>query len=105
MGASRGATAWSRRRPAITSSARGWNLRDSDGTLIINRGRLDGGALLTAELALGRHRKALLIVQLGRRIRVRVLNVAGPRESKRPGIRRAAKALLMGLLGERGKRP
>jgi len=89
-----------------------WNVRDSDGTLIVNRGRLDGGTLLTAELALGRYRKPLLIVQLGRRIRgerfrawrarnrVRVLNVAGPRESKRPGIYRAAKALLERLLGE-----
>ena len=90
-----------------------WNVRDSDGTLIVNRGRLDGGTLLTAELALGRYRKPLLIVQLGRRIRaerfrawrarhrVGVLNVAGPRESKRPGIYRAAKALLVRLLGER----
>jgi hypothetical protein len=32
---------------------------------------------------------------------VRVLNGAGPRESKRPGIYRAAKALLVRLLGER----
>ena len=91
-----------------------WNVRDSDATLIVNCGRLrlDGGTLLTAELALGRYRKPLLVVQLGRRIRgerfrawraqnrVRVLNVAGPRESKRPGIYRAAKALLMRLLGE-----
>jgi hypothetical protein len=30
-----------------------WKVRDSDGTLIVNRGRLDGGTLLTAELALG----------------------------------------------------
>ncbi|HZC78582.1 MAG TPA: putative molybdenum carrier protein [Ktedonobacterales bacterium] len=86
-----------------------WNVRDSDGTLIVNRGRLDGGTLLTAELARGRYCKPLLIVQLGRRIRaerfqawlarnrVRVLNVAGPRESKRPGIYRAAKAVLLRL--------
>jgi hypothetical protein len=32
---------------------------------------------------------------------VRVLNVAGPRESKRPRIYRTAKAALMRLLGER----
>jgi hypothetical protein len=32
-----------------------------------------------------------------------VLNVAGPRESKRPGIYRAAKALLVRLLGEPGR--
>ena len=116
MGASRGATACPSETPSGNYVQRTeWNVRDSDGTLIVNRGRLDGGTLLTAELALGRYRKPLLVVQLGRRIRaerfrawrarhrVRVLNVAGPRESKRPGIYRAAKALLMRLLGEPGK--
>ena len=87
----------------------GWNVRGSGATLIINRGRLDGGTLYTAQLALERHRKPLLILHLGRRIersrvrawlrrnRIRVLNVAGPRESKRRGIYRQAKALLARL--------
>ena len=91
-----------------------WNVRDSDATLIVNRGRLDGGTLATARLALGRHRKPLFMIELGRRVprerfrawlrrhRVRVLNVAGPRESKRPGIHRQAGKLLKDLLSEIG---
>jgi hypothetical protein len=87
-----------------------WNVRDSDATLIVNRGRLDGGTLATARLALGRHRKLVYTIRLGKRVyrerfrawlcrhRVRVLNVAGPRESKRPGIYAEAKALLVSLL-------
>lgn len=90
-----------------------WNVRDSDGTLIVNRGTLDGGTLFTARLARERHRKPLFMIQLPRRVRrerfvawlrrhrIRVLNVAGPRESKRPGIHRQAKLLLMGLLASR----
>jgi hypothetical protein len=88
-----------------------WNVRDSDGTLIINRGRLDGGTLATARYAREAHAKPLYIVEVGRRIRrerfhawlarhrVRVLNVAGPRESKRPGIYREARGILLRLLG------
>jgi hypothetical protein len=88
-----------------------WNVRDSDGTLIINRGRLDGGTLATARYALEAHTKPVFMVEIGRRIRrerfrtwlarhrVRVLNVAGPRESKRPGIYRQARRVLLRLLG------
>ena len=88
-----------------------WNVRDSDGTLIINRGRLDGGTLATARYALEAHAKPVYMVGIGRRIRrerfhawlarhrVRVLNVAGPRESKRPGIYREARGILLRLLG------
>ena len=87
-----------------------WNVRDSDGTLVVNRGRLDGGTLATVRLALERHRKPVCILQIGRGIwrervrawlrrnKIRTLNVAGPRESKRPGIYRQAKALLASLL-------
>jgi len=88
-----------------------WNVRDSDATLIINRGRLDGGTLATARYALEAHAKPVYRVEIGRRIRrerfrawlarhrVRVLNVAGPRESKRPGIYRQARRILLLLLG------
>jgi putative molybdenum carrier protein len=87
-----------------------WNVRDSDATLIVNCGRLDGGTLATARLALGRQRKPLFMIELDkrgrrelfvawlRRHRVRVLNVAGPRESKRPGIYIEAKTLLIDWL-------
>ena len=88
-------------------------MRDSDGTLILNRGPLDGGTLNTARLARHRHAKPVLIVHLGRRLdrsrfsawmaryRIRTLNVAGPRESKRPGIYREAREALLKLLRRR----
>jgi predicted Rossmann-fold nucleotide-binding protein len=89
-----------------------WNVRDSDATLIVNSGRLDGGTLVTARLALGRHRKPLFMIDLDKRVRrelfvawlrrhrVRVLNVAGPRESKRPGVYRKARTLLKQLFSD-----
>jgi hypothetical protein len=91
-----------------------WNVRDSDATLIVNRGRLDGGTLLTARLAL-EYGKPLFVIEIGRRARrerfrawlrrhrVRVLNVAGPRESKRPGIYREARKLLKTLIRGQGR--
>lgn len=86
------------------------NIRDSDGTLIVTRGSFDGGTALTARLAakLGR---PLFIVEgawsLDTIERVRqwieekqidVLNVAGPRESKCPGIYEFALGFLVRLL-------
>ena len=73
------------------------NVEDSDGTLILNLGKLDGGTALTVKLAqqIG---KPCLIVALEDGIeliafrewlaahQIAVLNVAGPRESKRPGV-------------------
>lgn len=84
------------------------NVRDSDATLIFNTGVLDGGTLQTARFAqtLGRpHLVAQLdeLAQEGvvRRIRVwltegqfGVLNLAGPREEKRPGVYACVAALL-----------
>lgn len=81
-----------------------WNVADADATLVLNRGRLSGGTLYTVDAAerLGRR---LLIVDLdtlpdggaleGAAVHVAewvdsngisTLNVAGPRESKSPGI-------------------
>ena len=74
-----------------------WNVRDSDGTLILNRGRLSGGTAQTAAIV-ARWGRPGLLVDVDRSLeparvrawiaahRVAVLNVAGPRESKRPGI-------------------
>jgi len=73
------------------------NVEDADGTLILNRGALDGGTALTVTHArqIG---KPCLIVALEAGIEpaafrdwldenhIAVLNVAGPRESKRPGV-------------------
>jgi len=82
-----------------------WNVRDADATLIINAGPLDGGTRLTAVLA-GRLGKPCLVLDADggpepervlawlREHDVRVLNVAGPRESGRPGIYRRAVVIL-----------
>ena len=76
------------------------NVQDSDATLILNLGELDGGTLQTQQFA-ERMGKSHLVVQLDQcapdesagRItewliagRFSTLNVAGPREEKRPGI-------------------
>ena len=85
------------------------NVEDSDGTLILNKGQLDGGTALTASHArqIG---KPCLIVALEEGIEpaafrdwleansIAVLNVAGPRESKRPGVYAAAVRGLEALL-------
>lgn len=86
-----------------------WNVRDSDGTLLLHRGRVDRGSALTARLA-RRYRRPLLALDLRApgaaeevlawlaREGVRVLNVAGPREERSPGIHDEALALLRAVL-------
>jgi hypothetical protein len=84
------------------------NVRDSDGTLIVNLGALEGGSLLTRRIA-GELGRPCLTVQADEGVddrmadeirawlgaqRIRRLNVAGPRESKRPGIGRVTRELL-----------
>lgn len=85
------------------------NVLDSDGTLILNTGPVEGGTLLTREFA-EEHRRPWLLVDLEdgldasavrkwiRSGGIGVLNVAGPRESKRPGIYALASAALDQLL-------
>ncbi len=84
------------------------NIRDSDGTLIINRGVIDGGTALTARLT-KQLRKPLLIIdqdkvsvesalQWIKRNSIQVLNVAGPRESKSPGVYEFARSFVGRLL-------
>ena len=82
-----------------------WNVRDSDGTLILTRGRPTGGTAQTVDYAqqLG---KPYLVVDLAQpadpravrawlaRKNIHILNVAGPRESKAPGIAQEARAWL-----------
>jgi predicted Rossmann-fold nucleotide-binding protein len=77
------------------------NVIESDGTLILNMGTLSQGTLLTAECA-EKHGRPCLILQLDhipttaravewlKRHDIRILNVAGPRESKYPGIYKLA---------------
>lgn len=84
------------------------NVRDSDGTLILSRGRLTGGSKYTAEVAahLGRPCLHLDLAALPQREAARAarewidardigtLNVAGPRASKDPGLYELARRLL-----------
>ncbi len=96
------------------------NILESDGTLIASTGRLDGGSALTLRLC-SRYNKPCLCINLSatdpqeaaKRLLawmdehdIRVLNVAGPRESKAPGIYRAVYSFLSAALGEkRAKSP
>lgn len=78
------------------------NVIESDGTLIFNIGKLSGGTRLTVECA-RKHNKPHLVIQLDatkpqvstlaewlEQNNIRVLNVAGPRESKTPGVHQLA---------------
>lgn len=84
------------------------NVKDSDATLIFNMGPLDGGTLQTVRFA-QTLRKPHLVVQIDEMAleaavqnvrawlvagRFRTLNVAGPREEKRPGVYAGVFALL-----------
>ena len=87
------------------------NIEDADGTLILNLGKLEGGTALTAAHA-RKIGKPCLVVALEEGIElatfcdwlkkhsIAVLNVAGPRESKRPGVYAAAMRSLKYLLSE-----
>lgn len=88
-----------------TSQRTEWNVRDADGTLVLTEGKPSGGTAVTICFA-GRHGKPCLVLDLeedpepgavGRWVAehgIAVLNVAGPRESKRPGVYRRAAAFL-----------
>ena len=94
-----------------------WNIRDSDGTLIVTLARrMSGGTLLTAGLARRLARPLLHLAKadspaaeqaeslrqfIGQH-EIRVLNVAGPRESGEPGVGEFAAGLLEDALGQAG---
>lgn len=90
-----------------------WNVRDSDGTLILCDSALQGGTLLTLQLAerLRKPHKVIRFATLSPHDcgsvqdwlvsrQIRVLNVAGPRESTAPGIYDRAFAFLHRLLSQ-----
>jgi hypothetical protein len=72
------------------------NVREGDGTLILTKGPVIGGTVLTVQLAL-EYNKPHLIIDLydkidplivrewGEKNKIKILNVAGPRESRVPG--------------------
>jgi len=86
-----------------------WNVRDSDGTLVLTSGPPTEGTAFTIEAA-EKLRKPCLVLDLNnwpsestvkvwaKDHAVRVLNVAGPRESKCPGIYVQAAELLRKVL-------
>jgi len=86
-----------------------WNVRDSDGNLILTCGEPDRGTILTVRLAQER-KKPCFVVDINGAVDVpairawaeangvRVLNVAGSRESSSPGIHDRAADLLRRLL-------
>jgi hypothetical protein len=87
-----------------------WNVRDSDGTLVLTRSRRPSeGTAFTIEMT-KRLRKPCLILDLGEHPtpaqvelwlgehHILTLNVAGPRESKCPGIYQEAKSFLLQAL-------
>ena len=94
-----------------------WNVRDSDGTLIVTQARrMTGGTLLTAGLARRLARPLLHLAKadspaaeqaeslrqfIGQH-EIRVLNVAGPRESGELGVREFVAGLLEAALGRAG---
>lgn len=86
-----------------------WNVRDSDGTLLLTYGTVFGGSLLTKNCCHSLE-KALLVIRLEEQAdldqvvtwlisnNVRTLNVAGPRESQCEGIYERAKEFVAELL-------
>ncbi len=89
------------------------NVLDSDATLIVHFGALSGGTLNTLRLceslgkpfllldggALGANEAAASSTAFVKQRQIRVLNVAGPRESGRPGACRYAEELVTRMLG------
>ena len=82
-----------------------WNVRDSDGTLVLLRGKVDPGTVLTIQLACKQARPLLLVdleppldcatvQQWIGRSGVQHLNIAGPRESQSSGVYEAARTFL-----------
>ena len=86
-----------------------WNVRDSDGTLVLVLAEPSGGSALTLAAARARGRPVLVVNPghapdvartrqwLGEHA-IRTLNVAGPRESEHPGIHVRAACFLRRVL-------
>jgi hypothetical protein len=85
-----------------------WNVRDSDGTLILHQQPLAGGTALTQQEAEERGRPYRIVtlgpphatngtVQWMHTHGIAVLNVAGPRASEEPGIYAAAYAFVKSI--------
>ncbi len=100
---------WSRHYPRRTEK----NVKESDGTVVFTFGQPDGGSLLTIDFA-KKHKKPWLAVDLDRPRDVAVakilcwlrrhlpengvLNVAGSRRSKAPGLHLAVKRVVRDVI-------
>lgn len=86
-----------------------WNVRDSDGTVIFSlKTDLEGGSEITANFCMSYHKPWLRLVrtdgtddELAARLlefttrhALKTLNVAGPRESKEPGVGKFVRDIL-----------
>jgi len=88
-----------------------WNVRDAEATLILYRGDLEGGTAYTITCA-KRLQKPCLVINLAHppdnqkiiewlnENSINRLNIAGPRESKQPGIYQEAYDFLLMLLSD-----
>jgi hypothetical protein len=86
-----------------------WNVRDADGTLVLTKGPPTEGTAFTIQMAI-RLMKPCLVLDLADqpdpqqipawidRHGIRVLNVAGPRESRLPGIYEETRCFLRPVL-------
>jgi len=86
-----------------------WNVRDSDGTLILTTSKPEGGTAYTLEMAQKLDKPFYVVDLLSPRNlasiqywieyeKIKILNVAGPRESRVPGIRSMAMEFLKDLI-------
>lgn len=92
------------------------NVRDADGTLILNSGKLEGGTAATMQFAKELNKPCLVIdlhdpprpeviIEWLENNKIRILNIAGPRESKRPGVYRLARDVLRLLFSNQISEP
>ena len=96
------------------------NVKDADGTLIITHGMPTTSTAFTRDLA-EKHKKPHLVVNLetlnyyravelvqkwldDNMYKIRVLNVAGPREKERSGVYKTARALLLDVFTKSSRR-
>ncbi len=88
------------------------NVRDSDATLVLHCGELNGGTAYTVEVARELERPCLAVnleasdavtaaVNWLAKHDVGILNVAGPRENDCPGIQEKAGAFVLELMADR----
>ncbi|MAT39085.1 MAG: molybdenum cofactor carrier [Ectothiorhodospiraceae bacterium] len=86
-----------------------WNIRDSDGTLILLDGNPDDGTRFAIEQCVDQGKPYYLehlqqsaspdiVANWMRKFKVEILNVAGPRESNAPGVSEKANAFMRDLL-------